>query len=162
MRNAMQQYGAVFVCRYAIFMAYWVVKDEVWDNGLVVLVLRIKTEKSLCYFKIMLTICAILRRISCSSIGVSTYVSSIGVILSWSVSSSLGVSSAGELIRAVGQGLEVAAVGGRLNYTLRFGTSFFRVLLYRRILCVLVTQLCFWMLMVFVFNIEWRMFDFFL
>lgn len=67
-------------------------------------------------------------------------------LLVWSwvgASSSLGVSSADELIRAVGQGLEVAAVGGRLNYTLRFRTSFFHVL-YRRFLCVLVTQLWFW------------------
>lgn len=43
--------------------------------------------------------------------------------------SSASVSASGELIRAVGQGLEVAAVGGRLNYTLRrFRTSFSRVL----------------------------------
>lgn len=45
-------------------------------------------------------------------------------LLSWQLVGSSGVCSAGELITVVGQGLEVAAVGGRLNYTLRFRISF--------------------------------------
>lgn len=48
----------------------------------------------------------------------------VQVVVGTSIRGSSGVCSAGELITVVGQGLEVAAVGGRLNYTLRFRTSF--------------------------------------
>lgn len=87
MRNAMQQYGVVFICRYAMFMAYSgfsrrmkfrITVECLWHLELRELGKKLYTTFNLCYLPYSLQELFFI-------VLLSSYLSPVSLILSWSV-----------------------------------------------------------------------------